>query len=270
MSSSCPMCGSQNLAFDPWSKHERRCRACGNSFSVERPFWAQWSIVWQLAIAFLIVGGFLALVLPGSVEPMFQRRQACIGNLQTIGRALQQYRDAYGSFPPAYVADAQGRPMHSWRVLILPQLEREDLYERYDFTQPWNSAHNLKLATEMPLLFACPLNRRKNRTNTEYVAAVGPHYAFAPSGAPQQPDQIADGATGTIMIMEWVGSGICWLEPRDGPPFDQGEPALPPLPKHETITVQFTDGHIDSLPATTTPAQFKALLTIAGGEAVEP
>jgi hypothetical protein len=160
--------------------------------------------------------------------------------------------------------------MHSWRVLILPQLEREDLYQRYDFAQPWNSAHNLELADEMPLLFGCPANKRKNRTNTEYLAAVGPDYAFAPSGAPQAPAKIPDGVAGTIQIMEWVGSGICWLEPRDGPPLRHGEPALPPFPKHETITVLFTDGHTDSLPATTTPAQFKALLTISGGKAVDP
>ncbi len=269
MPESCPRCGSQNLAFEPWSKHERRCRDCGNSFSVERPFWAQWSIVWQLAIAAVVVAIFLAIVLPGFVEPKFQRRQVCIGNLQTIGRALQQYRDAYGSFPPAYIADAQGRPMHSWRVLILPQLEREDLYQRYDFNQPWNSAHNLELADQMPLLYACPLNGRKNRTNTEYVAAVGPHYAFAPSGAPQTPDQIADGATGTIMIMEWVDSGVCWLEPRDGPPRANGAPVLPPIPIHETVTVLCIDGHTDSLPATTTPEQLQTLLTIAGETAAE-
>lgn len=221
---------------------------------------------WQLIIAILIVGGFLTLVLPRTGDPISRRRQACINNLQNIGRALQQYRDLHGSFPPAYLADAQGRPMHSWRVLILPQLEREDLYELYDFTQPWNSRHNLQLAERMPLLYAGPMNQRKNRTNTEYVAAVGPHYAFAPSGAPQSPDQIAGDATGTIMILEWIDSSICWLEPRDGPPLRNGEAILPPIPKHETITVLFADGRINSLPATTTTAEFQALLTIAGDD----
>ena len=269
MPESCPQCGSQHLAFEPWSKHERRCRDCGKSFSIERPIWMQWGF-WQLAIAIFIIGGVLALVLPSTQPSMADRRMPCITNLQNIGRALQQYREVYGSFPPAYIADAQGRPLHSWRVLILPQLEREDLYQRYDFTQPWNSAHNLKLADEMPHVFACPLNGWENRTNTEYVAAVGPDYAFAPSGAPHQPDQNADGAAGTIMIMEWVGSGICWLEPRDGLPLRNGEPVLPPLPKHESITVLFADGHIDSLPATTTAAQLEAKLTVAGGEAVDP
>src|SRR5262245_2481223 len=49
----------------------------------------------------------------------------CGINLKQIGLALEQYRDTYRYFPPAYVADANGRPMHSWRVLILPYLGQE-------------------------------------------------------------------------------------------------------------------------------------------------
>ena len=264
MPESCPQCGSQNLAFEPWSKHERRCRDCGRSFSIERPIWARWDTLWELAIVVVVLGFVLALFLLRTGPTIASYRQVCINNLQNIGRALQQYRDLHGSFPPAYIADAQGRPMHSWRVLILPQLEREDLYQRYDFTQPWNSAHNLELADEMPLLYACPMNQRKNRTNTEYVAAVGPRFAFASSGAPQPPAKNLNARADTIMLMEWVGSGICWLEPRDGPPRANGAPVLPPMPTHETVTVLCIDGHTDSLPATTTPAQFQTLLTIAG------
>ena len=38
-------------------------------------------------------------------------------NLKQIAIALHSYHEQYGSLPPAYVADANGRPMHSWRVL---------------------------------------------------------------------------------------------------------------------------------------------------------
>jgi Protein of unknown function (DUF1559) len=37
---------------------------------------------------------------------------------------VANYHDTYGRFPPAYIADHDGRPMHSWRVLILPLLEQ--------------------------------------------------------------------------------------------------------------------------------------------------
>ena len=44
----------------------------------------------------------------------------CQGNLMAIGLALQNYHDAHGCFPPAYIADENGNAMHSWRGLILP------------------------------------------------------------------------------------------------------------------------------------------------------
>ena len=35
--------------------------------------------------------------------------------------------------------------MHSWRVLLLPYLDRSDLYKAYDFTEPWDGPNNRKL-----------------------------------------------------------------------------------------------------------------------------
>ena len=55
------------------------------------------------------------------------------------------YEDEHGCFPPAYVADASGRPMHSWRVLILPYLDQQQLYDQYDFSEPWNGPNNQQL-----------------------------------------------------------------------------------------------------------------------------
>ena len=40
------------------------------------------------------------------------------------------------SWPPAYLADRDGKPMHSWRVLILPFLEQQELYRAYHFDEP--------------------------------------------------------------------------------------------------------------------------------------
>jgi hypothetical protein len=44
--------------------------------------------------------------------------------------AVANYEFANGAFPPPFLADASGRPMHSWRVLILPFLEQGELYNR--------------------------------------------------------------------------------------------------------------------------------------------
>ena len=45
-------------------------------------------------------------------------------------------------FPPAVIFGPDGKPWHSWRVLILPYLEENELYNAYDFSQPWDSPRN--------------------------------------------------------------------------------------------------------------------------------
>ncbi|MGY8769640.1 MAG: DUF1559 family PulG-like putative transporter [Pirellulales bacterium] len=44
----------------------------------------------------------------------------CQSHLNMLSMALINYQDTHGSFPPAYIPDKNGKPMHSWRVLILP------------------------------------------------------------------------------------------------------------------------------------------------------
>ena len=63
-------------------------------------------------------------------------RTVCRNNLKQIGLALHDYHEVYGSFPPAYVSDENGRPMHSWRLLILPHLDQTGIYKRYRFDEP--------------------------------------------------------------------------------------------------------------------------------------
>ena len=72
-------------------------------------------------------------------------RARCPNNLKQIAIALQSYHDEYGSLPPPYVAAADGQPMHSWRVLLLPFLECEPLYRQYRFDEPWDGPNNRKL-----------------------------------------------------------------------------------------------------------------------------
>src|SRR5690348_8934782 len=69
----------------------------------------------------LVVGGVVAilaaLLTPAVTSNCVGRGMASCGmNLHSIGQALRAYHDTFGSLPPAYVADDQGMPMHSWRV----------------------------------------------------------------------------------------------------------------------------------------------------------
>jgi hypothetical protein len=144
------------------------------------------------------------------------RRSACKGHLKQLGLALLIYHDEYGTFPPAYVADANGKPMHSWRVLILPFIDQSDLYEMYDFSQPWNGPDNSKLGLdEYPVrLFNCPTAAPNGCQTTNYVAVVGPQTAW-PGRKPTKVLKLFNNYTKTILLVEINDSNIHWMEPRD-------------------------------------------------------
>jgi len=97
--------------------------------------------------------------------------------LKRIHLGLMNYRAAKGTFPPAYLADPDGRPMHSWRVLILPYCEGQEFYDQYDFSEPWDSPHNLQLArSDCPLAgdIQSPGDPGAEHGWTSILAVVGP------------------------------------------------------------------------------------------------
>jgi len=142
------------------------------------------------------------------------RRAQCCNNLKQIALALQSYYQQYGVLPPACVADANGRPMHSWRLLILPFLDQQSLYDQYSFREPWNGPNNSKLLNRMPACFACP-SRFTSPTNlTSYVTITGPGTMF-PGLAPVKRADITDGGRTTIMVVEVTNTKIPWMAPID-------------------------------------------------------
>jgi hypothetical protein len=184
--------------------------------------------------------------------------------------AVANYHDAHGHYPPAYLADADGRPMHSWRVLLLPYLEQYALYEQYDFSQPWDSPKNLALADKMPEVYALHGNYEPGLTITNYLAVVGPETMW-PGPAPRQAEEITDEISSTILVVENVGAGVHWMSPRDlafsSMSFAMNSPQGVSS-KYVDPAVAMTDGSIRRLSKDLPPSALKALLTVAGGEEV--
>jgi prepilin-type processing-associated H-X9-DG protein len=143
------------------------------------------------------------------------RRVQCVENLQRIGLAMQSYHQKYGCFPPSFIPDENGKPKHSWRVLILPFLDKENLYAKYRFDEPWDGPHNRALADQMPSAFWCPSSPiNSSQSQTSYAMIVGPH-AISDGPTARCESDIKDGLSNTIMVAEAAKSGINWMEPRD-------------------------------------------------------
>ncbi len=97
--------------------------------------------------------------------------------------AVANYHETFGCFPPAYVVDRQGKPMHSWRVLILPFMEQKELYDAYDFAEPWDGPNNRKLASRIGSIYLRSGLDSGQAQTTSFVAVVGPQTAWPGSEA---------------------------------------------------------------------------------------
>ncbi|MCL2624375.1 MAG: hypothetical protein FWD31_11995, partial [Planctomycetaceae bacterium] len=63
----------------------------------------------------------IAIVIGVSTYYVFNNMSGFIGttiNVALINNALERYCEENGTYPPAYTVDNNGRPLHSWRVLI--------------------------------------------------------------------------------------------------------------------------------------------------------
>jgi hypothetical protein len=104
---------------------------------------------WRAPFVRLVIGVVILSLLIVSLSATAQatsrisKRGQCRGQMIQIVEGLLNYEAANGKLPPAYVADANGRPMHSWRVLILPYLEGYNaLYKKYNLNEPWNGPNS--------------------------------------------------------------------------------------------------------------------------------
>jgi len=153
--------------------------------------------------------------------PEAAKRTQCINNLKCIQLGLLNYESTNGSFPPPYIADESGKPMHSWRVLILPFLEHEALYDKYNFDEPWDSPANLKLLDAMPLVYDCPAH---NDGLCRYLAVTGEDSAWRVHD-PVRIEEIVRGTSKCVQVSESV-KGVPWTKPEDITPDEFLETAI--------------------------------------------
>lgn len=217
---------------------------------------------------------FLSPLLGCSDGNSSTRRSLCLTQLRQIGMALETYQEQFGAYPPAVTRDSSGKPLHSWRILLLPFFgdpDLDSLYQKYRLDEPWNSAHNQTLATRAPSVYVCPEDRASG--NTSYVAVVGAETIWPPDRTVSLRDVLfGDGPGNTVALVEVHDSGITWTEPRD-----VEFAALNKLPggrlgsRHSGgFCVLVCDLRCLFLSDTTTSEQLRALLTRSGKETLDP
>jgi hypothetical protein len=226
----------------------------------------------RIAAVPVVIGFVLLVSSTGVISPREASRRAQSGNsLKQIGLALLGYHQKYGSFPPAYIADANGKPLNSWRVFILPEMDNNYLAKAIRKDEAWDGPNNAKSTSVCQMSYLAPSDPQidKSPANfTSYVAVVGPRAAW--SGA--TPRKLSDfkNPSKTILLVEIAHSGIHWAEPRDlyvgqmapgiNPKVGQGISSDDAGGAH----VLYADGSIEFLPDTTDPKKLAELLDIDG------
>jgi hypothetical protein len=223
-----------------------------------------------VVVAILVaIGSWLCVAVPEARDAAIAcRAQSHLNQLQL---ALCNYHDMHGCFPPAYLTDTKGAPVHSWRVLILPFMEQKSLYDAYRFDEPWNGPNNVKLADRMPEIFHMP-SEPASTAMTNIVVIVGPGTAFPGSKSTRIKD-FADGLDNTILLTEIAASDIPWLEPRDlrveemsFTVNDQRKPSISCSRRRGPYVVFADSISAYQVGPSLCPEAIEALTTIAGGE----
>jgi hypothetical protein len=115
------------------------------------------------------------------------------------------------------VCGKDGKQLLSWRVLLLPYLEEQKLFEEFNLDESWDSEHNIRLLERMPKTYEAPWKK--------YVD-VPPHHTvlhvFVGKGAAFEWDRglrlgaedFPDGTSNTLLYVE-AGPPVPWTKPEE-------------------------------------------------------
>lgn len=162
-------------------------------------------------------------------------------NLHRIGLGILNFESTFKRVPNVAGSqrNSEGKPTAlqlSWRVMILPFLEQQDLYAQFHLDEPWDSPHNIQLLPKMPEVFGKPDAGQPGFTSIHMLSGnkmFGGHQLISMGS-------IQDGVSNTLMVLaagketatEWTKPTSIDLDAATGldalgtPPFDIGFLAL--------------------------------------------
>ncbi len=189
-------------------------------------------------------------------------------NLQQLAQAMLKYHKDHGHLPANAIYSKKGEPLLSWRVELLPYLERDEMYKRFKLDEPWDSPNNIKLIDKMPEVFndwgASRVNKHKA---TRFRVFSGKGTAFEGTQGLRLGD-FTDGTPTTFLIVV-ARRPVPWSKP-DLLPYLPNRPlcGLGSPINEEGFYAACADGKIHFIKDKKDEKTIRALITRNGGEKV--
>ena len=116
----------------------------------------------ELLVVIAIVGVLVALLLPAVQSAReASRRVQCSNQLKQIGLAVLNFESSRSALPPGSVSagvDISGPYYSTWTAEILPYLEEQSVYDRWDQEQPLSGAANQPFRETRMSVYMCPVD----------------------------------------------------------------------------------------------------------------
>ncbi|WP_278470511.1 DUF1559 domain-containing protein [Gimesia maris] len=190
-------------------------------------------------------------------------------HLKQIGLAMKNYHDTFSTFPPGGTETPDGKPYLSWQTAILPYIKQAPLYNKVNFSRPWNHPQNHPL-------FKSEIDVYLNPAIEQTVSAEGlalTHYAgnklVLKTNGFMNYRHIKDGTANTILAVEVAENFKPWGDPTNtvepAKVFGSGKKSSFTGGNHLLISdgsVRFVTDQID-------PELLKALSTPTGRERMD-
>ncbi|MDR2705489.1 MAG: DUF1559 domain-containing protein [Planctomycetaceae bacterium] len=207
------------------------------------------------------------------------QQENCVKNIRNIILAMHNYYDRNKSLPPAYTLNKDGKPLQSWRVLLLPYLEHAALYEQIRLDEAWDSEWNKQFHNQCPVVFQCSTmtDEEKKSGGTSYSLVIGKQTYPVPGKRKFLFSDVTDGTSNTIAVIERK-TPVNWMQPdaeltenavfRGVTDSASGVGLRHQKGEDNGFNTGWLDGSVRFIEEKIPLEKWKAFLTISGGEVV--
>lgn len=198
-----------------------------------------------------------------------EHRTRMIENLNRIGAAIKAYKRDQKCYPTRAFPQLKNPPNGlSWRVGILPYLGYQDLYNKFDFSKPFDAQVNLLAAADMPIEFQDPSGKLKPG-QTRILGIAGPGTVFGKFKSPQisvgkiEDEEISEASF--LMAIEGPDYlATNWAEPMDIDIYLEEVFRLPNIYESGTLGL-WADGRVYEIDPDLSPGKHKLLCSVYDG-----